>query len=124
VAGDEEHIPEACDVALARAFEFLGKRWNGVILGVLAQGPASFSALRRAVGGISDSVLSDRLAELGSAGLVRRTVAEGPPIGVRYALTDPGSALVPVLDELTRWSTDHLREACANATAATDAAAG
>ena len=28
-----EHEPRACDAALSRAFEFLGKRWNGVLLG-------------------------------------------------------------------------------------------
>ena len=33
------HEPRACDAALSRAFEFLGKRWNGVLLGTLIQGP-------------------------------------------------------------------------------------
>jgi DNA-binding HxlR family transcriptional regulator len=115
VAGGEDHTPQACDAALAHAFGFLGKRWNGVILGVLAQGPASFSGLRRAVAGISDSVLSDRLAELATAGLVVRIVAEGPPVGVRYELTASGAALVPVLDQLARWSADHLPKPCAEA---------
>jgi DNA-binding HxlR family transcriptional regulator len=123
VAGDEEHAPQACDAALAQAFGFLGKRWNGVLLGVLAQGPASFSGLRRAVAGISDSVLSDRLGELGTAGLVLRTVAAGPPVGVRYELTTAGAALVPVLDHLARWSADHLSGPCAGAAAAETAEA-
>jgi DNA-binding HxlR family transcriptional regulator len=72
--GEVTHEPRACDAALARAFTFLGKRWSGVILGVLMEGPSTFSGLRRGVGGISDSVLSDRLAELASAGLVLRSV--------------------------------------------------
>ena len=62
-----ETAAEACargDAALARAFEFLGKRWNGVVLGNLREGPLGFRALSRAIGGISDSVLSDRLADL------------------------------------------------------------
>ncbi len=81
------HEPQACDAALRRAFGFLGKRWNGVIIGTLANGPAGFSELRRAVDGISDSVLSERLVELCGADLVQRTVDEGPPVAVSYRLT-------------------------------------
>jgi DNA-binding HxlR family transcriptional regulator len=62
-----EHEPRACDAALSRAFEFLGKRWNGVLLGTLIQGPAGFAELKRGLG-ISDSMLSDRLLELTRAG--------------------------------------------------------
>lgn len=104
------HRPEACDGALVRAFGFLGKRWNGLIIGVLGGGPASFTGLRRAVGGISDSVLSDRLTELAQAGLVRRTVDDGPPVAVSYQLTEAGNRLQPVLAELALWASENLPE--------------
>ena len=102
--GDARHEPRACDGALARAFGFLGKRWNGVILGTLTTGPAGFSELRRAVGGISDSVLSERLTELTGAGLIARSVVEGPPISVVYQLTEAGKGLLPAMRELTVWA--------------------
>jgi DNA-binding HxlR family transcriptional regulator len=102
------HEPRACDAALARAFGFLGKRWNGVILGTLTTGPAGFSELRRAVSGISDSVLSERLAELCAAGLVLRSVDEGPPVAVSYTLTPAGQALLPAMQALTTWATENL----------------
>jgi DNA-binding HxlR family transcriptional regulator len=102
------HEPRACDAALRRAFGFLGKRWNGVIIGTLANGPSGFSELKRAVDGISDSVLSERLVELCGAGLVQRSVDEGPPIAVDYRLTSAGDALLPALRELTKWATDNL----------------
>jgi DNA-binding HxlR family transcriptional regulator len=101
------HEPRACDVALSRAFTFLGKRWNGVLLGTLIQGPAGFAELKRTLG-ISDSMLSDRLAELGRAGLVERTVENGPPVSVQYALTDSGRAISPALHELTSWASENL----------------
>ena len=78
----------AADESLVRAFDLLGKRWTGVLLGTLRSGPVGFRALARAVPGISDSVLSDRLAELTEAGLLARTVAEGPPVSVTYTLTE------------------------------------
>jgi len=101
----------SCDAALARAFDFLGKRWNGVILGTLVTGPAAFSELRRAVVGISDSVLSDRLTELAHAGLVLRSVLEGPPVSVSYQLTPAGQALLPAMRELMIWANENLPEA-------------
>jgi DNA-binding HxlR family transcriptional regulator len=102
---------EACsrgDAALARAFVFLGKRWNGVVLGNLNAGPAGFSELARAIGGISDSVLSERLSDLTQAGLISRTVDAGPPLAVAYALTERGRALMPALEEISRWAQEHL----------------
>jgi DNA-binding HxlR family transcriptional regulator len=104
----EERIPPVCDKALVFAFGVLGKRWNGVILGTLMDGAASFSELRRAVEGISDSVLSERLTELGAAGLVTRTVDDGPPVAVVYTLTESGIALLPTMTELTNWARANL----------------
>ncbi|ONI88642.1 ArsR family transcriptional regulator [Actinosynnema sp. ALI-1.44] len=103
-----EHEPHTCDASLARAFDFLGKRWNGVLLGTLVGRPATFSELKRAIVGISDSMLSDRLGELRGAGLVLRTVDEGPPVAVTYQLTSAGLALVPALRELASWAADNL----------------
>jgi DNA-binding HxlR family transcriptional regulator len=102
---------EACvraDAALVRAFDLLGRRWTGVLLGTLSGGPAGFRAISRAVDGISDSVLSDRLTELCNVGLTTRTVDDGPPISVAYELTDAGRALLPALEQITRWAEEHL----------------
>ena len=108
-----QHDHRAClsaDAALARAFELLGKRWNAVVLGTLSGGPAGFRELSRAIGGISDSVLSARLGDLCRAGIVVRTVDEGPPVSVSYALTEHGRALIPALDQISVWAQEHLHE--------------
>lgn len=98
------------DAALVRAFGFLGKRWNGLIIATLTAGEMSFSTLARAVVGISDSVLSERLNGLGAAGIVLRSVEHGPPISVTYQLSPAGLALAPALTELTRWAQENMRE--------------
>src|SRR4051812_9845577 len=92
--------PRMCDAAITLAFSVLGKRWNGMILGVLGTGAASFVALRRAVKGIGDTVLSERLTELAELGLIRRIVAEGPPVTVSYELTAAGQEVVPSISQL------------------------
>jgi DNA-binding HxlR family transcriptional regulator len=93
---------------LARAFGFLGKRWTAIILGHLSHGPAGFRDLSRGTGGISDSVLSERLADLAVGGLITRTVRDGPPVTVAYQLTERGHALMPALDLIARWAHDNL----------------
>ncbi|MEU7044656.1 helix-turn-helix domain-containing protein [Streptomyces varsoviensis] len=100
----------AAGSAVERVFALLGKRWNGVILASLMSGPGRFVELRRAVNGISERVLSDRLAELGAAGLVSREVDAGPPLRVSYRLTPAGEALRPALEELTQWAGRFLPE--------------
>lgn len=104
--GDSELV--RCDEAVTLAFSVLGKRWNGMIVATLGNGPSSFVALRRAVGGISDAVLSDRLSELTQAGLIARTVDSGPPVAVSYTLTTAGERLLPILDQLGAWASDNL----------------
>jgi len=99
---------EVVSVALTRVFALLGKRWTGLVLGVLIEQPTHFAELRRAIPGISERMLSDRLSELTEAGLVIREVVEGPPLGVRYRVTESGEALRPALEELRRWAEQHL----------------
>jgi DNA-binding HxlR family transcriptional regulator len=107
----EEVSSNECEPAaehLARAFGFLGKRWTAMILGHLSHGPTGFRDLSRGIGGISDSVLSERLADLAAGGLITRKVRDGPPVTVTYQLTERGRALMPALDQIARWARDNL----------------
>ncbi|WP_045863949.1 helix-turn-helix domain-containing protein [Streptomyces sp. WMMB 714] len=103
----------APESGITRVFQMLGKRWTGLVLAALMNGPGHFAQLRRAVPGISERMLSDRLSELGALGLVVRTVEEGPPLRVSYRLTDAGLALKPAMTELTRWADAHLPDEAA-----------
>ncbi|MFC9915608.1 MULTISPECIES: helix-turn-helix domain-containing protein [unclassified Streptomyces] len=108
---EQSHDTEACkrvDSGITRVFQLLGKRWTGPIVAVLVEQPAHFADLRRAIPGISERMLSDRLTELGAAGLVVREVEEGPPLRVSYRLTESGAALEPALKELGDWAEKHL----------------
>lgn len=89
---------------LASAFELFGKRWNAVIIDVLLQRPARFGELTRAVSGLSQRVLSERLRELADAGLVDRHVDTGSPISVTYSLTERGQDLAPAMQAMREWA--------------------
>ncbi|MGW8888465.1 winged helix-turn-helix transcriptional regulator [Streptomyces sp. NPDC055749] len=108
-----DHGGEACrrvDAGISRVFGLFGKRWTGPIVSVLMQQPVHFADLRRAIPGISERMLSDRLSELGAAGLVVREVDEGPPLRVSYRLTEAGAAMEPALKELGRWADTYLSD--------------
>lgn len=106
-----DHREQACrrvDAGISRVFELFGKRWTGPIVSVLMQHPVYFADLRRAIPGLSERMLSDRLSELGAAGLVLREVDEGPPLRVSYRLTEAGAAMGPALKELGQWADTYL----------------
>lgn len=98
------------DDGITRVFSLLGKRWSGLVIAVLMQRPVHFAELRRAIPGISERMLSDRLTELGAVGLVVREVTEGPPLRVSYRLTEAGAALGPALNQLGKWAETYLPE--------------
>jgi DNA-binding HxlR family transcriptional regulator len=92
---------------LASAFELFGKRWNAVIIDVLLQRPARFGELSRAVPGLSQRILSERLRELAGAGLVERHVDTGSPVSVTYSLTERGQSLAPAMEAMREWAGEH-----------------
>lgn len=86
------------------AVELIGKRWTGAILWALTERPHYFAELSLAIPGLSDRLLSRRLRELEAEGLVERSVHDGSPARVSYALTDKGTALEPAIRELRSWA--------------------
>ena len=91
-----------CGERQLRVFKLLGKRWTLPILAALMDGPARFTEIGRAVPGISERVLSERLQELTEARLVERQVDPGPPLGTIYRLTEAGERLRPAIGHLVR----------------------
>jgi DNA-binding HxlR family transcriptional regulator len=85
------------DRPLAELFELVGRRWTLRIMWELRGRTLAFNDLRRAVGGMSQSVLVTRLTELFGAGLVADV-----PGG--YRLTADGVALVGELAGLDGWA--------------------
>lgn len=104
MAKPTRHDPVHCDKALTSVFGLLGKRWTGVIIGSLLERPARFAEMAAAIPGITEAMLSSRLAELQEVGLVSREVLPGPPIASMYRLTERGAALRPGLEALASWA--------------------
>lgn len=86
------------------AIELIGKRWTGAIVCALTERPMRFGELRKAIPGLSDRLLSQRLRELEDEGLVEREVEAGTPVRVTYSLTAIGERLGPAIGELRSWA--------------------
>ena len=102
--------PGACCPHLHEAVELVGKRWTGAIVFVLLErrGPMRFSEIGQAVPQLSDRLLSERVKELESRGIVERRVSSEAPVRVEYELTSMGRDLGPALRELRRWGLRYL----------------
>ena len=92
-----------------QAFELLGKRWTGLIIRILLDGPKRFSEIAGAATNLSDRLLAERLKELEDAGLVLRQVYPEKPIRIEYSLTARGQELKPVMDAIQTWA-EHQQE--------------
>ena len=96
--------PVECCPRLHETVELVGKRWSGAIIYVLLQGGRMrFSEIGHAVPELSDRLLSERLKELESRGIVERRVQEGSPVRVDYELTERGRDLRDALLRLKAW---------------------
>src|SRR5499426_3956803 len=81
---------------LTAAMAAIGGKWKLIIVYWLAESPRHFAALRRAIPGISQKVLTQQLRELVSDGIVQRQVTGAVPAPVEYSLTGYGRSVLPL----------------------------
>src|SRR5688572_2752808 len=104
-----QEIPSP-DRAVHELLELLTRPWTYYIFTTLAGGPTRFGELRRRINGISARLLTERLREMETAGLVFREQTPTNPPSVTYGLTKRAEELIGVfslLIELTdRWQAE------------------
>lgn len=92
---------EVCPVEVTMSV--IGGCWKLTIIEHLLDGTLRFGELRRAVGAVTDRVLTRQLRELEADGLVSRTVFAEVPPRVEYALTPLGETLRPLVHGIDSW---------------------
>ena len=93
---------------LTAAFAAIGGKWKLIIIYWLAESPKHFAALRKAMPGISQKVLTQQLRELMSDGLVNREAKGAVPAPVVYSLSDYGRSVLPLVEDVRKWGRAHL----------------
>jgi DNA-binding HxlR family transcriptional regulator len=95
------HRTYSCPVELT--LDVLGGKWCTVILAWLKESPHRYGELRARIPGLADKVLTQRLKQLESLGLVAKIRAGKTAAGHAYKLTARGESLRPVLGALYKW---------------------
>jgi len=89
----------------------LGDKWSMLIIITLhSNGVMRFSNIHKTIGDISHRMLTVTLKSLEADGLITRKVYPEIPPRVEYALTDRGNSLIPHLQGLVEWATEHIDE--------------
>lgn len=86
------------------AVELIGRRWSGAIVRALLAGAVRFGDVLHRVPGLSDRLLSERLRELETEGIVVRTVFPEIPVRIEYRLTEKGLELERIIAAVDEWA--------------------
>src|ERR1700723_3192432 len=97
------HLPSDCR-AVSDVLARIGDKWSVLVVSRLGNGPLRFNELRRAIGGISQRMLTLTLRGLERDGLITRTVFPTIPPRVDYALTPLGRDLLDPVSALSSWA--------------------
>ncbi|MBN8919373.1 MAG: helix-turn-helix transcriptional regulator [Rhizobiales bacterium] len=97
------HEPGDCR-AVSEVLSRVGDKWTVLVVGVLGDGPKRFNEMRRALGSISQRMLTLTLRALERDGLVTRTVFPTIPPRVDYELTPLGRSLLDPVNALGLWA--------------------
>ena len=93
-----------------QVLDLVADKWAAIVIYVLSGGTLRFGELQRAVGGVSQKMLTQTLRGLERDGLVERKVYPEVPPRVEYTLSLLGETLVQPLSALCRWAEEHLWE--------------
>jgi DNA-binding HxlR family transcriptional regulator len=97
------HEPEDCR-AVSEVLARVGDKWTVLVVATLGDGPKRFNELRKALGSISQRMLTLTLRALERDGLLTRTVTPSIPPRVDYELTRLGRSLLEPVSELSTWA--------------------
>jgi DNA-binding HxlR family transcriptional regulator len=93
------------DSEISNIWEVLGRRWALLILKNLCNKDViRFNQLKRALSGISSTVLSDRLFELEREGLISKKIYPEIPLKVEYRMTPQAKELQTIINDLAKWA--------------------
>ncbi len=93
-----------------QALDLISDRWTMIVVKALSENIHRYGELHRAIGGISQKMLTQTLRSLEHDGLVQRTVYPVVPPKVEYALTTLGETLIELLVAIGAWAERNMGE--------------
>ncbi len=103
----EDISGEGC--GLKKVINIIGGKWKILILCVIdREGNVRYGDLRRAIFGITNTMLANSLKEMEKDGLIERKQYAEMPVRVEYSLTEKSKSIIPILLELKKWGENNL----------------
>lgn len=99
---------EASNCSIRSVLSNVTGKWRMIIILALEDEPKRFGDLKRCIGDVTQSVLTENLRGLQRDGYLTRTVNPGPPVAVSYELTPLGRDLLSMLKPLVFWSHENM----------------
>ena len=102
-------LNESGNCPVTPVITMLQGKWKlQVIYELIIQSPMRFGELRKALSGITNTMLTNVLRDLEADGLVDRIQYNEIPPHVEYSLTDKGRDLLPVFYAITNWGLKYI----------------
>ncbi|PKK97465.1 MAG: transcriptional regulator [Tenericutes bacterium HGW-Tenericutes-3] len=96
---DQELCPK-----MEKTLNLLGKKWVGLILYALIDGPKKFGEIEKYIPNISARVLTERLKELEKINIIEKHIYNEFHIRIEYELTKKGVDLNDSFETIYKWA--------------------
>lgn len=95
---------------MTKIFALIGGKWKPIILYLIKNDINRFGLLKRSMPKISKKILTEQLRELERDQLIIREVISATyPQVIEYRLTESGTSLRALIDQMLDWGVSHFR---------------
>ena len=109
----QEFIPpkEVKSCPIDNTFKIMGKKFTvHIIRNMSIMGQTKFNQFLNSIDGINSNTLATRLKEMKHGNLIKKEIFNETPIRIEYTLTEKGTDLIPVLEQMAAFSLKHAPE--------------
>ncbi|MBZ0218658.1 MAG: helix-turn-helix transcriptional regulator [Fimbriimonadaceae bacterium] len=104
MAKSRSHCP------IASTLDLVGDKWSLILVRDMITGKKKFSEFIDSPEGIPTNILTNRLKQMEQLGLIKKQQYQDRPKRYEYVLTEHGRALLPVLQEISRWANSNIAD--------------
>ncbi len=109
----QEFVPpkEVKSCPIDNTFKIMGKKFTvHIIRNMSLMGQTKFNQFLNSIEGINSNTLATRLKEMKHGNLIKKEIFNETPIRIEYTLTEKGTDLMPVLEQMAAFSLKHSPE--------------
>jgi DNA-binding HxlR family transcriptional regulator len=99
---------ERSSCPIASTLDVVGDKWSLLIVRDLLTGKQRYKQFCDSPEGVPTNLLAARLRKLEAQGIIVKQPYQSRPVRYAYTLTPAGRALLPLLQEMSRWANTYI----------------